>query len=108
MNLPKEKGTLKRMRDARLGNLHNIGPCLAGSLVKFPKHNSLYLTDKVKGKTRTLYIPLDRLDEVKQWNANHKQAKQLLDELNQIQRALLHGEIQAARLSQGLNSTSRP
>lgn len=99
MDLPKPNGTLRRMRDARLRKLHDIGPCLAGSLVQFPNHNSRYLTDKVKGKTRTMYIPLDRLDEVKQWNTNHKQAKQLLDELSQIQRALLQGEIQAARLS---------
>ena len=105
MDLPKAKGTLRRMRDARLRKLHEIGPVLAGSLVTFPKHNSLYLTDKVKGKTRTLYIPLDRLDEVKQWNANHKHAKQLLDELNQIQRALLQEEIQAARQSRRSTST---
>lgn len=105
MDLPKAKGVLRRMSDTRLRKLHEIGPCLAGSLVKFPNHNSLYLTDKVKGKTRTMYIPLDRLEEVKQWNADHKHAKQLLDELSQIQRALLKGEIQAARLSQGSSST---
>lgn len=100
MDLPKTKGVLRRMRDARLRKLHDIGPCLAGSLVKFPNHNSLYLTDKLQGKTRTIYIPLDRLEEVKVWNANHKKAKQLLDELSQIQRALLVEEIQVVRQSQ--------
>jgi hypothetical protein len=59
------------MRQARLRRLRAMGFMLAGSLVRLPGHTSLYLTDKVRGKTRTLYIPLDRLDEVKEWNANY-------------------------------------
>jgi hypothetical protein len=85
------------MARARLERLRRLGPCLAGSLVKFPGHNSRYLTDKVRGKTRTLYVPLDLLDEAKEWNENHKEARRLLRELSLIQRALLEGEIAARR-----------
>ncbi len=97
MRLPKSPTLLRRMRQARLRRLRAVGFVLAGSLVRFPGHTSLYLTDKVRGKTRTLYIPLNRLDEVKQWNANYKLAKKLLAELSEIQRRLLVAEIAARR-----------
>ena len=97
MNLPKARGVLKRMVQARMKRLHSLGPFLAGSLVAMPKHNSRYLTDKPDQKTRTLYIPLARLKEVKRWNDNFKLARQLLRELSEIRRALLRAEIEAER-----------
>lgn len=97
MRLPKSLGVLRRMRQSRLARLRRLGPVLAGSLVRLPGHRSLYLTDKVQGRTRTLYIPLDRLDEAKAWNAQYREARRLLRELCAIQRALLCGEIQARR-----------
>jgi hypothetical protein len=97
MRLPKSPTVLRQMRQARLRRLRAMGFVLAGSLVRFPAHTSLYLTDKVKGKTRTLYIPLSRLEEVKEWNVNYKLAKRLLAELSEIQRKLLVAEIAARR-----------
>jgi len=97
MRLPRSCSLLRRMRDARLRRLGRLGPMLGGSLVKMPRHSSLYLTDTHRGKTRTMYIPLARLEEVKQWNATFKEAKTLLRELSQIQRTLLREEIAAGR-----------
>jgi len=97
MRLSSSPTILKQMRQARLRRLRRLGFVLAGSLVSQPKHTSRYLTDPVRGKTRTLYIPLDRLDEVKTWNAEYREGKRLLRELSAIQRALLIGEIRAAR-----------
>jgi len=97
MRLPKSPTLLRRMRQARLRRLRAMGFVLGGSLAPFPRHTSLYLTDKVGGKTRTLYIPLNRLEEVKRWNANYKLAKRLLAELSEIQRRLLVAEIAARR-----------
>jgi hypothetical protein len=99
MKLPRSAGNLRRMHQARLRRLRRIDTVLAGSLVRQPGHNSLYLTDKVRGKTRTLYIPLSRLEEVKRWNRQAKEARELLAELSEIQRALLHAEIRARRPS---------
>jgi len=107
MGLQDSPTVLRQMRDARLKRLGQIGPVLAGSLVEFPKHSSLYLTDKVAGKTRTLYVPLDRLEEVKTWNANHKRAKHLLEELSQIQRRLLLAEIRVSRQLNQKGSSKR-
>jgi len=97
MKLPRSQGVLRRMRTARIKRLRSLGYVLAGSLVRQPKHASLYLTDKVAGKTRTLYVPLNHLEDVKRWNANHKEARRLLKELSEIQRALLRAQIQAQR-----------
>jgi hypothetical protein len=97
MRLPKSSSLLRRMRQARLKRLGRLGFVLAGSLVRQPGHQSLYLTDKTGGVTRTLYIPLDRLEEVKGWNREHKEGRRLLTELCEIQRALLVAEIRAKR-----------
>ena len=97
MRLPKSLSLLRRMRDARLRELGRQGPMLAGSLVVLPRHSSRYLTDKVAGKTRTLYVPLKRLTEVTVWNQHHKKARQLLTELSEIQRAILRTEIRLSR-----------
>jgi hypothetical protein len=97
MRLPKSPSLLRRMRRARLKRLGRLGFVLAGSLVRQPGHESLYLTDKAGGVTRTLYIPLGRLEEVKGWNREHRDGKRLLGELSEIQRALLVAEIRARR-----------
>lgn len=85
------------MLKARLKKLRRIETVLGGSLVEMPGHSSLYLTDKQDGKTRTMYIPLDHLEEAKEWNRNWKDAKRLLKEISEVQRALLREEIRAQR-----------
>ena len=97
MKLPGSLGVLKRMRQARWRRLRRLGPVLGGSLVRMPRHSSLYLTDKVKGKTRTMYIPLGRVEEAVSWNRSYKEAKQLLRDLSAIQREILRAEIAKAR-----------
>lgn len=92
MRIPKSLSLLRRMRDARLRHLGRLGPMLGGSLVVFPGHSSRYLTDKVAGKTRTLYIPLGRLKEVERWNKSWRTARKLLRELSALQRAILRRE----------------
>ena len=98
MNPSLPLGILRRMLDARLRTLHAVpAGLLAGSLVRLPGHRSRYLTEKVAGKTRTLYIPLDRLEEVTRWNRNFQEAKRLLRELADLQRKRLVAEIEAKR-----------
>lgn len=99
MKLPQSTGILRRMHQARLRRLRRIDTVLAGSLVRQPGHKSLYLTDKVRGKTRTLYVPRSLLEEVKRWNRQAKEARELLAELSEIQRALLRAEMQGGRPS---------
>lgn len=97
MKLPEARGVLRRMLKARLKKLRRIDSVLGGSLVEMPGHSSRYLTDKKDGKTRTIYIPLDHLEEARRWNRNWKDGKRLLKEISEIQRALLREEIRAER-----------
>ena len=90
-----------RRRDARLKKLEKMGPVLAGSIVEVKERSSFYLTDKVRGKTRTLCIPEELVAEAREWNRSHKEAKRLLGEANEIQRALLQAEIEKVRKASG-------
>jgi hypothetical protein len=92
MELPEGKGRLERMRDARLSKLRQIGPVLAGSLSKRKDQSGYYLTDKVSGKTRTMHVSEQMYEAAQEWNDNHKKAKELLEELSEIQRALIRAE----------------
>jgi hypothetical protein len=82
MWLPESPTALRRLRQASLRQLPDTGFVLSGNLVRFPRYTSLYLTNKVRGKTRTLYIPLNRLDGVKQWNANYTAVRLFVRELS--------------------------
>lgn len=97
MDLPNSIGTLKRMRETRLSQLHEIGPLIGGSLVPIANKKVNYLTDKVKGKTRTVCVPAELVETCREWNENYKKAKVLLQELDEIQRAVLQEEIEKNR-----------
>jgi hypothetical protein len=97
MGLPSSVGRLRQMREARLRRLRKIGPVLAGSVVEVPGRHSYYLTDKVRGKTRTVCVPEAMLSRVRELNENHREAKRLLAELDEIERALLARDIASAR-----------
>lgn len=97
MRIPKSLSLLRRIRNARLKRLQKVCPLISGSLVMLPRHNSRYLTDKVNGKTRTMYIPLSRLKEVTKWNEEYKVVRQLVLELSQLQRAILKAEIKSGK-----------
>jgi len=86
-----------------LRRLAQLGPVLQGSLVSIrvrcghPRcrcargqpHRSYLLTTKVRGKTQSLYIPRDRLPEVRLWVQNYRRAKQLLQQISRASRQLL-------------------
>jgi hypothetical protein len=99
MRVPEHPTQIQRMLDSRLGKLSGGKPILAASLVETtkncgrdachcrqggPLHTSWHLTFKVKGKTRTVYVPFDLLDEVRSWVAEHKRLKTLLAEIHDL------------------------
>jgi hypothetical protein len=106
VDIPEHPTQVRRMLDARLKQLATTTPVLAASLVEIakhcgrkgchcqqggPKHVGHYLTFKVQGKTRTVYVPLDLLDDVRSWVAEHKRLKILLTEISQLTVALVRG-----------------
>ena len=118
MDIPEHPTLIRRMLDARLRQLATDKPVLAASLVQIakhcgragchcqqggPKHTGHYLTYKVKGKTRTVYVPLDLLDDVHSWVAEHKRLKALLAEISQLTLALVKGHAQHQKRKKNRN-----
>ena len=96
---------MARRREARerLGALGNL---LEGSLCRADRGDAVrfQLTDKVAGRSRTLYVPADMAGEVRQWTQNWKQAKRLLRELSELSRE----EVRAGARGDGPRKTPRP
>jgi hypothetical protein len=116
MRIPEHPTDIRRMLDARRSRLAPGPPVLAATLTQVRKrcgqprcrchrgepHLAWHLTYKEGGKTRTVYVPLDLLDDVRSWVAEHKRLKALLDEIHQLTVALVrthskHHKRQAGR-----------
>jgi hypothetical protein len=116
VDIPEHPTLIRRMLDARLRQVATTKPVLAASLVQIakhcgrqgchcqqggPKHVGHYLTYKVQGKTRTVYVPLDLLDDVRSWVDEHKRLKHLLQEISQLTLALVKGHVQHQKRKKG-------
>ena len=70
------------------------------------RHEKHVLTGKVAGRSRSIYIPQDLVDDVRRWNEEYKRARQLLKEISAVNEAILrgHGRRQRgqARVGDGL------
>lgn len=108
MRVPEHPTQIRRMLDSRVEQLSGGKPVLAASLVKSskhcgrdgchcrqggPLHSTWHLTFKVKGKTRTVYVPLDLLEDVRSWVAEHKRIKALLAEIHDLSVALVRTHV---------------
>ncbi len=84
-------------RNAALRQLAQIGPFLEGSLCSFNRPGcsapGWHLTYKLKAKTRTVYVPLDLVPEVKQWNRNYKLLRKLIRQVSRHSLALIHSHV---------------
>jgi hypothetical protein len=103
------------MTEARVKQLVARGPVLAASLVQIAKrcgrpgchcrrdapHLGHYLTYKVAGKTRTVYVPVDLLPDVRAWIAEHRRLKQLTREISRLALARVAGHVTARRRRAG-------
>jgi hypothetical protein len=116
MRIPEHPTLIRRMLDARLKKLACHQPILAASLVPIakhcgrpgchclsggPKHTGHYLTCKIDGKTRTTYVPLDLLEQVRSWIDNHKRLKTLLHEIHLLSLAVVRTHAQAHQRRRG-------
>jgi len=96
-------------RAAALQRLGQIGPFLEGSLCSFKRPGcrapGWHLTFKQKAKTRTVYVPMEMVPEVKKWTRTHKELKKLIRQVSRHSLALIHGHVanrQAANRSKAL------
>jgi hypothetical protein len=104
MRVPTHPTLIRRMLDARLKQLATTKPVLAASLVQTakhcgrpscrclnggPKHVGNYVTCKIANKTRTVYVPLDLVEEVRSWIDEQRRIKRLLQEVQLLSLALI-------------------
>jgi hypothetical protein len=103
---------LTRRRDGLLRQIRSLRPILGGSVVliaricgnsarcactRGKKHVSTYLTFRVAGKTRTLYIPVDLEKDVRSWSAEYKRLKDRIAQLCEVQRAIIRRHVEERR-----------
>jgi hypothetical protein len=116
MRVPEHPTQIRRMLEGRLGRLADGKPVLAASLAETtkhcgrdschckqggPLHTAWHLTFKVKGKTRTVYVPVDLLEEVRSWVEEHKRIKALLHEIHDLSVALVRTHAQNKKRKRG-------
>jgi hypothetical protein len=104
------------MLHSRLHQLATDKPILAASLVQIhkhcgrkschcqqggPLHTAWHLTFKVQGKSRTVYVPVDLLDEVRSWLHEHKRIKSVLAEIHELTVALVRTHVQTRKRKAG-------
>jgi len=104
-------GVLERRRDARLKKLAGVGPVLQGSLAEIgvrcgnsncrcahgQKHRSHILKRQVRGKTQSLYVPVDMVEEVRGWVEEHRRVKRLLKEISELNRIIIKAYVPTKR-----------
>ena len=102
MNAPQNvKNRFETRREAILRQIADIGPFIEGTLVKLPRkdcrHVAHRLTFKVKGKTRAVYVPLDRVKEVEAWLREYKRLKTLIRAVTRASLGDLRNHVRARR-----------
>jgi len=90
-------------REAILRQIAGIGPFIEGTLVKLPRkdcrHVAHRLTSKVKGKTRAVYVPLERVKDVETWIKEYKRLKKLIRALTENSLRELRNHVPSRRAS---------
>jgi len=98
-------------RQVTLRRLGQIGPFLEGSLCSFKRHGcstpGWHLTFKQKAKTRTVYVSMDLVSEVKEWNRTYRQLKKLIREVSRHSLALIHHHVANQRAASRSRALTR-
>ena len=102
-----------RLQASYLKQIAEIGPFVEGTLSEFTrkgrKSSSWRLTYKVEGKTRSVYVPIDMVEEVRQWTQECKRLKELIKKETQESLAIMRGHVASRRAAnRGRSKKSRP
>jgi hypothetical protein len=108
-NQMRNRHTVKR--EAYLRQLGQVGPFVEGSLCPVRRPHSAkpawQLTFKVKGRTRTVYVPVGLAQEVRQWADAHRRLKKLARQVTKQSLAIIRGHTANQRAAaRGRRSTS--
>ena len=103
--------TLKARRDAKVRLLAGVGPVIGGSLAAVKvrcgnpncrcasgeRHESTILCKKVRGKSASIHVSRDLVDEVRAWSNEHKRVKKLLKEISDLGERIIRLHVQTKR-----------
>ena len=115
MRVPRHPTNIRQMLESRVKQLAARKPVLAASLVSVERrcgkpgchcasgerHHAHQLTYQVRGKTHTVYVPVDFTEEVRAWIDEHRRLKRLLQEISQLSLALVRSHAQERKRRQG-------
>lgn len=102
---------LQKRRDAKLRKLADIGPVLEGSLAQIgvkcgnpncrcargQKHRSHILKRDVRGKTQSLYVPVDMVEDARKWVEEYRRVRALLREISELNREIIRAYVGTKR-----------
>ena len=90
-----------KLQAGYLKQIAQIGPFVEGSLCEFKragrKSSSWHLTYKLEGKTHTVYVPVDMVEEVQQWTKEYRRLKELMRKETKQSLAIIHGHVASRR-----------
>jgi hypothetical protein len=100
-----------KARAAALRQIAQLGPFIEGSLSAFQRPGCAqpgwHLTFKQQGRTRTLYVPMDLVAQVKIWTQNYRHLKKLIRQVTRHSRALVHGHLANRRAASRAQALTR-
>ena len=101
-----------KARDHALRHIAHVGPFLEGALCQFQRPGCAqpgwHLTFKQKGRTRTVYVPMSLVPEVKEWTRNYKRLKKLIREVTRHSLALVRSHVANQRAAKRAQAWTRP
>jgi hypothetical protein len=65
------------------------------------------MTFKQQGKTRTVYVPMELVGEVKLWNRNYRQLKKLIRQVSRHSLGLIRGHVANRRAANRFQASTR-
>ncbi len=98
-----ELSKLRAKRRRLRAKLARYGHFIRGTIMEYPKtcgnpncrcasgqkHTGTYLVITQEGKTKNIYLPQRCLKQARQWSANYKKLKELIEQLAQVNTEIL-------------------
>lgn len=118
------KNVIEQQIRARTKELGGCSISISGSLAKIARkcgrencrcaddpsarHTAHLLTSKVNGKTKSVYVPVELLEEVDHWVSERKRIKRLLKEIDKLGEQLIRLHVPAGRARRRNQSRLKP
>jgi hypothetical protein len=100
-----------KARLVALRKIAHVGPFLEGALCQFQRPGCAqpgwHLTFKQQGRTRTVYVPMDLVSDVKSWTRTYKHLKKLIREVTRHSLGLIHGHVANRRAAGRFRASTR-